>query len=415
MRGLEADARATLDRHLRPDSVRPIAVALSGGGDSLALTLIADRWASAVGRPMVILTVDHRLQAAGADWTTACARLAERLERPFHALAWEGQKPSTGLPAAARTARHRLLAEAAREAGARVILMGHTADDVLEARRMREGGATTPEPRAWAPSPVWPEGRGLFLLRPLLAARRIDLRGWLQVRGETWIDDPANADLRYARSRARAQADAAAPTPQDCSRPASAIANDWTEALGVVRWPRERLREASDADLARVISMSCVCAGGDARRPASAHIARIGGQLRATGDFVATLAGARVSADETDVLITREPGEAKRGGLGALDLEVGRTIVWDGRFEVTCERPTLTMRALAGLAARLPPEQRRRLTDHPACGRGGLPVVVDADGGVASPVLGETPGVTVTSLVGSRLAAAIGLVTREPL
>ena len=415
MRGVEADARAALDRYLRPDSGRPIAVALSGGGDSLALTLIADRWASATGRAIVILTVDHRLQAAGASWTEACARLAERLGHPFHALAWEGEKPSTGLPAAARTARHRLLAEAAREAGARVILMGHTADDILEARRMRAAGATTPEPRAWAPSPVWPEGRGLFVLRPLLAARRTDLRDWLQARGETWIDDPANADLRYARSRARAQADAAAPAAQACMRPACAPANAWTETSGVVRWPRERLREASNADLARLISMSCVCAGGGARRPASAHIARIGGQLRAAEDFVATLAGARVTADGTDVLIAREPGEAKRGGLGALDLEVGRMSVWDGRFEVTCERPDLTMRALAGLAARLPPDQRRRLTDYPACGRGGLPVVVDVDGQVSSPVLGETPGVTVTSLVGPRLAAAVGLVTREPL
>src|SRR5213079_1546584 len=125
------------------------------------------------------------------------------LGHPFRALGWSGDKPTTGLPAAARAARHALLADAAREAGARAILMGHTADDILEARLMRAEGSTTPDPREWTPSPAWPQGRGVFLLRPLLDLRRADLRRWLSARGETWIDDPANEDASYARPRAR--------------------------------------------------------------------------------------------------------------------------------------------------------------------------------------------------------------------
>src|SRR5207247_1209422 len=78
----------------------------------------------------------------------------------FQALRWDGDKPVTGLAAAARTARHRMLADAARRAGARAILMGHTGSDVLEAEAMRAAGSTTPDPKEWAPSPAWPEGRG---------------------------------------------------------------------------------------------------------------------------------------------------------------------------------------------------------------------------------------------------------------
>src|SRR6185437_3124426 len=81
--------------------------------------------------------------------------------------------------------------------------MGHTADDLLEAAAMRTEGSTVPDPREWALSPAWPEGRGVFVLRPLLETRRAELREWLSVRGETWIDDPANEDARFARSRAR--------------------------------------------------------------------------------------------------------------------------------------------------------------------------------------------------------------------
>ncbi|MDZ4372388.1 MAG: ATP-binding protein, partial [Phenylobacterium sp.] len=100
MRGLEAAAWEALDRRLRHGGSRLVAVALSGGGDSLALTLIADQWARARGRNLLVLTVDHGLRPESAAWTTACARAADRLGRPFQALRWDGEKPSRGLPAA---------------------------------------------------------------------------------------------------------------------------------------------------------------------------------------------------------------------------------------------------------------------------------------------------------------------------
>src|SRR4051812_8213504 len=64
--GIVRIADRVLDRRLRRDSARPIAVALSGGGDSVALALMADGWAREAGRDLLILTVDHRLQPASA-------------------------------------------------------------------------------------------------------------------------------------------------------------------------------------------------------------------------------------------------------------------------------------------------------------------------------------------------------------
>ena len=66
--GLEAAVGEVLDRRLQPNHARPVAVALSGGGDSLALLLTAAAWAQSTGRKLLVLTVDHRLQAAGAGW-----------------------------------------------------------------------------------------------------------------------------------------------------------------------------------------------------------------------------------------------------------------------------------------------------------------------------------------------------------
>lgn len=394
---------AALHRLLLPHHPRPIAVALSGGGDSLALTLIADAWALDVGRDLVILTVDHGLSPHSPAWTAACTATAARLGRPFRALTWTGPRPTHGLPAAARLARHRLLADAAREAGAAVILMGHTADDRREAAAMRAAGSTVSDPSAWAPSPVWPQGRGVFLLRPLLDVRRADLRAWLAARGEAWIDDPANTDPRYARSRARLTD---APLPDRAEPAPLALAALASEQAGIVTLSRAALRAAPYADAQRFVALAAVCAGGGERRPATAHIARAAEALRGETPVVATLAGARLVADASDVRIFREAGEAARGGLALVALAEGPQ-VWDGRFELPPGEGGV--RRLAGLARRLPPEQQRALRDIPAAARGALPAVVAPDGAVTCPAL-----VGAASLVRDRLRAAAGLVDREP-
>lgn len=409
MRGLEASVSEALDRRLLSDLDRPLAIGLSGGGDSVALTLIADAWARTARRPLLILTVDHGLQVHSQDWTQTCARFATGLGHTFRALSWTGDKPTTGLPAAARAARHRLLAEAAREAGASVLLMGHTADDRLESQAMRRTGSTTPDPREWAPSPAWPEGRGLFLLRPMLEVRRAALRAWLAARGQAWIDDPANLDLNSARSRAR-QAVSGSTPPDRFEAPPLMLAARATHRAGIITIARAALREALLEDARRFVALASVCAGGGARRPASARIHRAAEALRGVEIVTLTLAGARLEADAGEVRAFREAGEIARGGLATISLVPGQTTVWDGRFELVTAQHDVRVRRLAGLTGRLAPAERSRLRDLPPAARGSLPVLVSADGEVTCPVL--TGGAH--SLIPDRFAAAARLIDREP-
>lgn len=413
LRDLGDQAREVMDRRLRADSRRPLAVAFSGGGDSLALLILAQAWAARTRRPVTALSVDHGLNPDSGRWLDACARTADRLGVRFEALAWRGEKPAAGLPAAARAARHRLLADAARETRAGVILLGHTADDVIEARLMREAGGSTPSPVEWSPSPAWPEGRGLFVLRPLLSTRRAEIRAWLARRGESWIDDPANADLRFARPRVRrAAADhPAEPAPQPAVLP---LAEAVTEQAGAFRLGLDRFRAAADAEAERVLAIACVCAGGGTRPPDGTRVRALAARLADGQSFAATLAGARVQSAADEVLICREPGEAARGGLGARALPVGEAVVWDGRFQLEAAQAGLSVQRLAGLARRLPKAERAALLELPPAVRGGLPAIVAADGAVACPLLGAVSGVKATSLAGERLRAACGLIPREP-
>lgn len=390
---------AVLDRRLAASSTAPLAVALSGGGDSLALALLAADWAKARGRRLLILTVDHRLNPQSADWTRACAAHAARLGADFQALAWDGDKPARGLPAAARAARHRLLAGAARKAGARVILMAHTASDIAEAAAMRVAGSTTPSPREWAPSPVWPEGRGVFLLRPMLHLARGEIRAWLAARGQTWIEDPANADLRFARARARAAgADLALPEPAREPPPMDME----VDAAGVVSLPRMALTP-------RALAVACLCAAGAERPPRAERLARIVAMAATGAPFVGTLAGARIEARADRLSIMREPGELVRRPPAPLILAAGEAGVWDGRFEIAADRPARIL-PLAGLAARLPPLDAAALREVPAKARAALPAEAEAPRlRIAS---GE--GLAVRCLVEERLLAALGVVDREP-
>jgi tRNA(Ile)-lysidine synthase len=324
-------------------------------------------------------------------------------------LEWTGPRPTSGLAAAARQARHRLLAQAARDAGARVLLMGHTLDDVAEARAMRAGGSTTPSPREWAPSPAWPEGRDVFLLRPLLGVGRQSLRDWLNAQGETWIEDPGNLDPRFARSRARTALAGQPPAPvSDCTlSPDRRAAADL--ALRVEARPfgleiaRQVLRDAGPTAARRVIAAACLSAGGGVRPPRSGSLDRLAARLVGVEPFQATLAGALVLAEGDAICFGRAAGEMRRQGAGDLALGSGEVGVFDGRFEV---RTTTSVRItpLEGRLSHLVAPERNWLATVPPAFRGALPGVETE--GVLRLAWGPESGVRIRPLAQRRLLAA---------
>jgi tRNA(Ile)-lysidine synthase len=396
------------DRRLDRGGDRPLAVALSGGGDSLALLLLAKSWADRAGRPLIAFTVDHGLQADSGAWTAWCVARTARLGVGCEILVWAGPRPERGLSAAARGARHRLIANAARDAGARVVLFGHTADDILEARLMQAGGVRIPEPIVWSPSPVWPEGREVFMFRPLLDARRAAIRAWLTDQGETWIEDPANADSRHPRARARL---VAADLTFE-ARPAASHALGCGMTVGpagdiAFRPQNERHGRALGAAIA--------CVSGAEKPPRRDALERLTRRLGADERAETTLGGARILAGAGQVIIARETADGRGRGCPSLTLQSGVTVVWDGRFEAQPIVGGLTLAALRGHAARLDRTLREQLTSlHPAV-RGALPALIDPSGAVTLPSLEPDRRIKLRNLVPGRLAGASGAIDKEAL
>lgn len=404
---------ASLDRRLDPASPAPLAVGFSGGGDSLALLVSALHWAKARGRRVVALTVDHGLNPDSAAWTLEAGAMAQRLGADWRGLSWVGEKPAQGLPAAARLARHRLLADAARAAGAGVLLLGHTATDIAESDLMRAGA--TPQLgrlREWAPSPVWPQGRGVFLLRPLLGLTRAELRAWLAGQGLNWRDDPANEDARFARARARAVlGEEASAMAEESSSLAAWLSAGQAGAAGEIALSRDRLRAGPAAEARRVLAASLLCASGREIPPRAGEVARLHERLAGAGEVAATLAGARIAADEATVLLVKERGRAGRAEA-ALHLQTGESGVFDGRFEAAAAEP-LTVAPLAGRAARLSEADRRRLVQIDARVRPSLPCLITEGGAAALPApFGAGPAMA-QALAPLRWTSALGGIDGE--
>jgi tRNA(Ile)-lysidine synthase len=184
-------------------SAPALVMAVSGGPDSTALMVLVARWRAALrrGPELIAVTVDHGLRPESAREARSVKRLASQLGVRHRTLRWTGAKPIAGLQEAARDVRYRLLAAAARGAGATHVLTGHTRDDQAETVLMRMARGSGLAGLGGMPRETRIED--VRLTRPLLAVPKARLIATLAAVGMSFVDDPTNRDPRFTRSRLR--------------------------------------------------------------------------------------------------------------------------------------------------------------------------------------------------------------------
>jgi len=180
---------------------RRLGLAVSGGGDSMAMMYLAARWAVDARVALHVVTVDHGLRAESSSEAAMVAGCAAALDLPHDTLCWRGWDGTGNLQSAARDARRALIADWAMHHGIGDVATGHTMDDQAETVLLRLARGSGIDGLAGIQdvtpgSPSW--------LRPLLRIRREALRDWLRENGISWIDDPSNDNPRFDRVRARA-------------------------------------------------------------------------------------------------------------------------------------------------------------------------------------------------------------------
>jgi tRNA(Ile)-lysidine synthase len=190
------------------DGAWPGAVAVSGGGDSIALMLLLADWArvSRLQNPQV-LTVDHGLRRNSSRDAKQVVRWAKAAGLNAHILRWKNAKPKSDVEAIARNARYRLMGDWCQRNGIAALYVGHTLEDQAETFLLRLGRGSGLDGlsamRAKSHLPVAGMEQ-VALLRPLLEFSRAELRAWLTARAQKWLEDPMNDDPRFARTGIRA-------------------------------------------------------------------------------------------------------------------------------------------------------------------------------------------------------------------
>lgn len=396
---LTAEEFAAALTHLGPYESPPrLAVAVSGGADSMALALLADRWARAHGGDAVGLIVDHGLRPGSAREARQVAGWLADRGIPARRLAWRGDKPAGDIQAAARAARYTLLADWCRRAARLHLLVAHHRDDQAETLLLNLARGSGIDGLAAMP----PVARihGIRLLRPLLGIGKGRLIATLRAAAQAWIEDPSNAAPRYRRTAARRLTAAAlvplAPGEIDAERLGARLAataarmaraRTALEAVtatllaesadlsphGFARLDPAAFRAAPEEIGLRALARIVACVGGAIHTPRHDPLRRV----LATLDRPGTLGGCRFTPTRAGTMIWREP----RAIATDLALERGRWLSWDGRFRVRvhgegCHVGALGTRSVAEVATAVP----RRLWPS-------LPAIGDANGLVAVPAL----------------------------
>lgn len=336
-----------------------MAVAVSGGPDSMALALLTHRWAHARGGAVVGLVVDHGLREESAHEAAQACHWLERLGIAGQILTWAARKPTTGIQAAARAARMELLAAACRQRSILHLLLAHHRDDQAETVALRQAAGSGPT--GLAGMAAVRELPGVRLLRPLLAIPKARLLATLAAAGQPWLVDPANQATRFARGRLRADpsftseepwarsgALAAARTSDDAALAALLARSARPDPLGFVRLGRadwQGLEPVRRADLLGRILASVAGRHYPVSPAALRRLAEAGWGTRAT------LAGCIIVCRGDDLLVAREPGR-----IGdRLMLEPAASGLWDRRWNLRHERgrQPVEVRALGARGARM--------------------------------------------------------------
>lgn len=419
-----ADAMGQL---LGPDFPSDIGLAVSGGGDSMAMLYLAHNWTRDYGVRLWVVTVDHGLRPESASEADLVASECALLGWPHATLRWH--RDGTGnVQDAARRARLSLIDRW--RGRVRHVLFAHTLDDQAETVLMRlargsgvDGLAAMRTRREVFPHAVGipaldradvdgtlpprdNERTGFWVLRPCLDMHRDDLRHYARTLKGRWVDDPSNEDRGYDRVRIRhllrslreegITTTALADTAQRLGRARDGLQARLVEAarklcssapLGQVRIDRDGFAALDDETRLRLLTAALCYAASSEYRPRAASSEALLAKLLSGGG--GTLHGAEVLVEKAHLRVCREAAAVR-------DAVSHPGALWDGQW------------MLEGRGADLPEgSQVRALTEHgwrqvtengqaqvPHRAALGLPALWQDDRVIACPAVGFATDIT---------------------
>ena len=374
-----------------------VGIAVSGGGDSMALLHVAKRWSDLSGVSIEAVTVNHGLRAEAEDEAELVAGFCTQIDVAHTVLQWDGAQARGNIAAAGRDARYQLIADWAKARKIDGILLGHTADDIAETFLMRLARKSGVD--GLSMMDIRFERNGVEWARPFWQQERAELRDYLRRHDVQWVEDPTNDDDAYQRPKARKAMVALEPlgittevlksvamtmqfarstlehyTTEEARRVAKCVAGDVLIA--------QRARPPVPPEIERrMVIASLQFVGGGQYAPRADALIEMDAGLSLSGKH--TLAGCVVTADKYTLRVAREFNAVK-------ETVVGLGHIWDNRWQVLGPAKShFTIRALGDHIKDVPDW---RETGLPRASLMATPAVFDGDTLIAAPVAGYKNG-----------------------
>lgn len=379
-----------------------IGIAISGGGDSVALMHLLHEALADQPVELMAATVDHGLRPESQAEASKAAEMAARLGIRHETLTWEAGPRETGnLQDQARQARYALLTCWARRNGIPMLTLGHTADDQAETVLMRLKRSAGVSGLAGIPQRRTQDGVTLF--RPLLDMRRTTLRQYLQDREIAWIDDPSNDDETFERIKMRKafgvleelglSVEALSTVAQNMAKARRAL--DWYVFVaardlarieaGAVVFELRKFRTLPDEISHRLMLEAILWISGGQYSPRRQSMIDVVSAVQRGRS--ATLAGCRILSQKSDIWVSHEYNVIQHETASTGDLWNQKWRIFAGKLGA-CEVRPLGSRGLGQC-----PDWRA--TGVPAAVLEVTPALWNGDQLMAAPVAGFPNGVSV--------------------
>jgi tRNA(Ile)-lysidine synthase len=336
-----------------------IALAVSGGPDSMALAFCVKRWAQ---RDCVALIVEHGLRPESPSEALQVKARLQKLGIPAEILPWKHDPDLTRIHEKAREARYNLLTESCRRLGASDLLLAHHSGDQAETILMRLAKGSGIDGLAGIADQS--ERDGIRLLRPFLSLPKERLIATCEAAHLAPVTDPSNASEKYARGRLRkimpllASEGLTVETltklgmrARDAKEALDATTRDFlktaaqAEEGGSVRLDRAALRAAPQEIALRALAAGLRYVHDNDYPPEHASLSGLlDAIIGPESENTRTLYGCIASVAEKRVFLLREPSAAAE----IVPLLPSATVLWDKRWFVTSDSKVLpaTIRAL---------------------------------------------------------------------
>lgn len=338
-----------------PAALPKIAVAVSGGSDSIALAvLLKDTYKNT---EITAITIDHNLRAESSEEAKIVKKQMEDLGISHQTLLWEHKEITSNIQKQARSARMHLLTTYCKENGIENLFVAHNKNDVAETFLMNLFRGSGVYGLASIPNKTIHSG--VNILRPLLSTHKKDIKDFLESINISWIEDPSNTNPNFLRTKVRslmqseemkkiiddeeALIDRIALNANNLARAREALEESTNHAIKTITTLHQEgyltilleefLNMNEETALKLLASCLTTISGAQEYTPRMNSLKNLYKNI--TSKKIQTLWGCEVIAKDDLIYIYKELGKTKP----SLEKISSTEMLWDGRLKIEAKTP----------------------------------------------------------------------------